>query len=376
VAKQNSTRSSQAVAILFIAITVAGLSAAVISLSRWSPTGPLAGDETTLRGSGLAPFIDGSVSERTESELDAGMPIRTLAVNVTAAIKYLLFRAGNDGVVIGRGGWLYTREEFEHHPNDELVLQQRLEFILDVSNRFAQADVQLLVALVPSKARIVPGPLSRRWANLASHPRYDTALQQLTAGGVEVADLRPALESVPTPFLRTDTHWTPQGARQVAVILAETTAGLGLSGGVSRTVYETLEVETIDVTGDLMSFLPVGPAASALGLPPETVTRTETVVVSAPALGLFDTPTIPVTLVGTSYSADARWNFIGELQQALGLDVLNISAEAVGPFVPMADYLSGPTLSQVQPELVVWEIPERYLTLPGVELPGIEAPGP
>ena len=367
-AQRNSTRSSQAVAILFIAVTTIGLVGAVIGLAQWAPPGPLAEDTGALLASVLA-AVDGSISERAESELESRMPFRTLAIRVTATIKYLLFRAGNDGVVVGRGGWLYTQEELEHHTTDDRVLEQRLEFIGAVSNRLAQANVRLMVALIPSKARIVTEPLPRRWADLGRHPRYDAALEYLGARDIPATDLRPALQAIPDPFLRTDTHWTPPGAREVAIALAETAMALGLGAGGGQTVYETVRAETIDVTGDLMSFIPVGRMASLLGYPPETVNKTETVEVSASSLGLFDTPQIPVTLVGTSYSADDRWNFIGELKQALGSDVLNISAEAVGPFVPMADYLTGSTLSEVQPEFVVWEIPERYLTLPDIEVP-------
>ncbi|MEE8441496.1 MAG: hypothetical protein V3S41_07235, partial [Spirochaetia bacterium] len=235
----------------------------------------------------------------------------------------------------------------------------------------AEAGVELLVTIIPSKSRIVTEPLPARWARLGLHTRYDTAIARLADRGTTAIDLRNALGSIPDPFLRTDTHWTPSGARQVAEAIADAASMLGLAAEVRRTSYETRAAAVIEVTGDLISFVPVGPWTPLLGIGPQSIQTTETIQISAPSLGLFDTPQIPVTLVGTSFSADERWDFIGELKRALGMDVLNISVEAVGPFVPMVDYVTGPVLAEVRPEFVVWEIPERYLTLPGVEAPDL-----
>ncbi len=368
---QEPTRSSQAVAVLFIVVTVVGFVGTVIGLARWEPASPRAEEVAGKSEVSIASFIDGSISERAEAELESRLPLRTVALRVTAVLKYLLFRAGNEGVIIGREGWLYTQEEFEHHPTDDALLASRLEFIGDVGDALAEIGVQLLVAIIPSKARIVTEPLPTRWAGLSIHPRYDTAIDRLAARGTTAIDLRNALGSIPDPFLRTDTHWTPSGARQVAEAIAGAASMLGLAAEVRRTSYETRGAAVIEVTGDLISFVPVGPWAPLLGLGPQSIKTTETIQKSAPSLGLFDTPQIPVTLVGTSFSADERWNFIGALKRELGMDVLNISAEAVGPFVPMAEYLKGSAFDEVRPELVVWEIPERYLTLPEVEVPGL-----
>jgi len=356
------TRSSQALAILFIVVSAVGVVGAAIALVHWESPGVW----------DLRSFIDGSISERAEAELELRLPLRTVALRVTATMKYLLFRAGNDGVVVGREGWLYTQEEFQHHPTDDLILTSRLEFIGSVSDALADAGVQLLVAIIPSKARIVTEPVPARWATLAVHPRLNTAMDWLAARGIVAVDLRTALGSISDPFLRTDTHWTPSGARQAAAAIADAASTFGLgAGNAGGTTYETRDAGPIEVNGDLLSFIPVGGMAPALGLGPQIIETTETIAISAPSLGLFDTPQIPVTLVGTSFSADERWNFIGELKRELGMDVLDISAEAVGPFVPMAHYVTGPALAEVRPAFVVWEIPERYLTLPEVDVPGL-----
>ena len=69
-----------------------------------------------------------------------------------------------------------------------------------------------------------------------------------------------------------------------------------------------------------------------------------------------------VAVVGTSYSADSRWSFTEALKISLQADVLSVAAAGEGPFAPMAEYLESDTLSELPPQLVIWEIPERYVT--------------
>src|SRR3546814_15338462 len=51
------------------------------------------------------------------------------------------------------------------------------------------------------------------------------------------------------------------------------------------------------------------------------------------------------------------------LKQQLGEDLTNDAHDGVGPFKPMDNYLAGPDFAQAPPQLVIWEIPERYLAI-------------
>jgi alginate O-acetyltransferase complex protein AlgJ len=76
---------------------------------------------------------------------------------------------------------------------------------------------------------------------------------------------------------------------------------------------------------------------------------------------LFGDEDIPVTLVGTSYSANSKWGFADFLKENFGTDVLNAADEGMGPFETMKKYLNDGAFKKTPPKLVVWEIPERYL---------------
>ncbi len=118
-----------------------------------------------------------------------------------------------------------------------------------------------------------------------------------------------------------------------------------------------------------MQFLPLAPYFAVLMPRPDLLTTTSTQTQGADLFG--DAPMPGVTLVGTSYSADTRWNFDGALRQSLSEDVLNLAQAGHGPFEPMLAYLAQPQDAQA-PRRLIWEIPERYLPVgkkPAADVP-------
>jgi alginate O-acetyltransferase complex protein AlgJ len=124
-----------------------------------------------------------------------------------------------------------------------------------------------------------------------------------------------------------------------------------------------------------MRFVPLGPWVRFFPVKPESVVvpvvREDLSGTLSPGsgAGLFDIPDIPITLVGTSFSTGEVWDFAGAIRYSLQADLLNVGAEGVGPFIPMHRYLLSDTYREIAPSLVIWEIPERYLTLPETEVP-------
>lgn len=346
-------------AVVFLCVLAAGLVLGGVGVVQT--------DHADGAASGL---LDGSAAAAFDTRVEEGLPVREGAITALGLFRYVLFGTGSPGVVIGTDGWLYTREEFESHAGDDQALAHRLSFIADADARLAAQDIQLIVLLLASKARVVNDPLDGRWSLLARHMRYPYSITWLRERGIPVVDSLSVLEAVDEPFFRTDTHWTPGGNRAVARGVAAVADGLEEISGAPSSEFQTNPDSITPLDGDLVSFVPLGRWFDIL-VGRESITQYTTSTVRGPALGLFDTPEIPVTLVGTSFSADPRWNFAGHLRQALGLDVLEFASEAVGPFVPMAEYLASEAIREVPPRLIVWEIPERYFTLPGVEVPDL-----
>ena len=300
-------------------------------------------------------LIEGGVTRGFESHYDKQFPAKTFGTNLWGAIQYLLFGEGRSGVVVGRDGWLYTQEEFRDYADAQVQFDARLRQIERARDELRQRGIELVIALLPAKTRLYPEHLGGREPAAMQRELYTRTHAELARLGVTAPDLLSALASCKagTPvFLRTDTHWTPDGAACVANALA---ASIGREG-TQRFETETGKAQTH--SGDLVQFLPLAPYFAALLPAPDLLVPRTT---AAEGADLFDDAPLPQTvLIGTSYSADAKWNFDGALRDALGADVLNLAESGKGPFAPMLAFLAQPA-AQTAARRVIWEIPERYL---------------
>lgn len=288
------------------------------------------------------------------------------AVGLWGGLRYLLFRTGNQGVLIGDEDWLYTTEEFEAYKESRDELEHKLEIISRVNGYLSQHNVQLIVALLPAKARIYPEPLGDVALPKGKRKLYAWFQGRLLERGVYAPDLAHVFQQQRDHtqlFMRTDTHWTPQGAELAADALERFKARDCRTLKLKYTGYKTRVQEAETYSGDLIKFVPTGWLGRWVRVPAESLRKRETVP-EKEAEGedaLFAEETIPVVLVGTSYSAHAQWNFEGALKAALHSDVMNAANEGGGPMKPMADYLKAADLTDRPPQLVIWEIPERFL---------------
>lgn len=315
-------------------------------------------------------LLDGGWSAAYQEEFDHESLLLQPATVIWGVLEYALFRQGRSGVLIGSEGWLFTSEEFGI-PNvagdSEEIFAANLAAIGEVRRRLALDGVELVVALVPAKARIYPEHLGRYQLPSASQKRYRRALSGLRASGVPTVDLLPSLRGVKNEeqlFLRTDTHWTPAGAEVAATEVSGFVASLGSFNWLGETRFITFEEEEARLRGDLTRFLPLGPFYQSLGPEDDLIALRKTSAQDGASGALFGSVELPVTLVGTSYSADERWNFAGALREELGSDLLIAAQAGEGPYPPMAEYLASKAYRTARPELVLWEIPERYLDQP------------
>lgn len=310
-------------------------------------------------------FLNGKLTHAIEKHYDKGFPVKELGTNAWAALEYGLFGEGRPGVVIGRDGWLFTSEEFKPaiKPNQ---VEDNWKLISGVRDELQRRGIQLQVVLLPAKARLYPEFVADQRPVAQQQALYDQARERLDQLGLQGADLFDVLEdgkSQGLVFLRTDTHWTPLGAELAARAVAEDLLQRKRwqQGELS---YETRKVGSETHKGDLLSYLPLDPYFAAMQPAKEPLEKRLTEQ-SGEGGGddLFGDSAPQVALVGTSYSANPKWNFLGALRQALGSDLYNYAEDGHGPLVPMLRLLAKGEEETRDLKLVLWEVPERYLTL-------------
>ena len=229
-----------------------------------------------------------------------------------------------------------------------------------------------MVVVVPDKAHVYPEFVGRRRPAGAHAGVYEKLLQALADENIPAADLRSTLMAGklrrPT-YLRTDTHWTPWGARLAAREISAVVHRAGLGRRSPGADYVTRLERTVSHRGDLLTFLPLEPYFKGLLPQSETIEVMQTEAADRESgmkrqteADLFGDAALPdVALVGTSFSANPLWNFAGFLEESLQEGIANYARPGAGPFQPMAAYLQGTDFHQRPPRLVIWEIPERAL---------------
>lgn len=315
-------------------------------------------------------LLNGKWAKAVETHYDDHFPIKRLGTNLWAALDFKLFNEGRPGVIVGRDQWLYTDEEFDPVANGEQIEAENFALIRGVRDQLKQHGVQLVMAIVPAKARLYPEHIGEQAPAAVHADLYQQFHAQAQQAGINAPDLLTPLQQAKQQgqvFLRTDTHWTPMGAEVVAQNLGKAIASqMPLSGQPQQ--YTTAAVKTEAYKGDLTTFLPLDPLFShMLPQPDELQQRTTTAVQSSTEStgddALFANNDIPVALVGTSYSANPHWNFLGALQQSLNSDVVNYAEDGHGPLLPMLKYLQTDAFKNSPPQVLIWEFPERYLPM-------------
>lgn len=300
-------------------------------------------------------FGNGSAQRIYEKRFERNFPHSKSMAQGWAALKLHLLGEVADGAILGREGVLFTAEEFTK-PADTVDLQTELEQTIA---HLRPAGIELIPLLIPDKARMMASAL-RHNRSAPFDTRYDRALASLRSFVPNSPDLRPAL-SADGSFLTTDTHWSPAGAKQTA----NTIAALVRSHLDTKEAFVTRELRHDTFVGDLEIFVDTGRWRHITGPTQGTIPRYETLRINAEiddTGGLFDDVAIPVVLIGTSFSAKPDFHFEGFLKSALQSDVLNLAQIGQGPFAPMRDYLAELDQYNAPPKVILWEIPERYIT--------------
>lgn len=308
-------------------------------------------------------IVTGRVADEITRLYDDNFLFRDGGIDLFGMLSYTLFREGRRGVLVGADGFLFSSEEYESSTHAKANLAANVDFIANSARVIESSGAKLLVAVVPAKARIYADERARYIWPSEPESRMARAMELIQRKHIGAIDLSDTLQNAKASaqvFFATDTHWTSDGAASAAAAIAR--RACALSDICNEALVTMSSGKPVNHLGDLTHFLRLGPFQNFAGPKADTLVTWSANVDSEETL-LGET-NIPVALVGTSYSADARWSFHAFLVNALKSDVLNVADEGKGPFVPMTEYLSGIAFRDSPPKLVIWEIPERYLDDP------------
>jgi alginate O-acetyltransferase complex protein AlgJ len=312
--------------------------------------------------------LSGGLTTQIDAVYRDDLPLRDVAVGLVGATRYSLIGEGRPGVLAGQDGWLFTTEEAEEMAED---MAQPVAHIAALRDQLAAMGTELVLVPLPAKTDIEAARAANPGLSRVLAQRHAAFLQVLNETGVPAVDIRPAMLALAgqgQAFYATDTHWTAEGAAAAARAIAADLQARGLAPD-AQVYAQTLDpVEGF--TGDLVSYVTTPRFAPLVGLDPETATPIRAVAAAPDGLSASDlfgsNSGGGVALVGTSYSANARWSFTDSLILALGADVVNHAEEGQGPVRPVYAMLADPTFTEAPPAVVIWEFPIRFLADPTI----------
>jgi alginate O-acetyltransferase complex protein AlgJ len=310
----------------------------------------------------LSDFREGRTTGALEKQLDLKLPARATLITAANALRYVLLRGGGEQVRIGKDDWLFLTEELRYYDAAATHRAARIDLLAAASAGLARDGVKLVVALVPDKARLYPDRLVEGRLPEYGRTRYQDTLTALQARGVQAVDLLQPLSAARADvYYRSDTHWNQAGARIAAGVIAAAVRRLQPDLAPATFVTEKTG-EAHERPGDLIRMMSLSDLPAALRPRADRETPLQTRQTSADSGGLFGDAAVPVVLTGTSYSL--RGNFHGFLQQALATKVLNAAQDGSGFLQATTQYLKDEAYRSAKPQVLIWEIPERFLDAP------------
>ncbi len=316
----------------------------------------------TIPDANIPLLARGAVFRRMETLYQDSFPLKGVATGFWAALNFQLFHEGRNGVIVGKDNWLFSSEEYSFPANFQEIWDKNLQRIIRQVQLLRKNDIQVLVALVPEKVDLYRNMLTKD-SEHNSINLYNRSYAYLTGRGLRVVNLRNALAAAvhrgQQVFFRTDTHWTVHGSRLAARAIADDNS---LPYGEEK--FVTGKKETKTLSGDLMNFIPTGSFFAQFGPPPDTMSTVTIRKEEEDDVELFTDTVLNTALVGTSYSADKRWQFVDWLQLFLHKELINYADTGTGPFAPMKTFINENLRNEQQISFVIWEIPVRYLLVP------------
>jgi alginate biosynthesis protein AlgX len=272
------------------------------------------------------------------------------------------FMTSNRLVIEGTGDWLFRTET--DLDTDLAVSEAVYADLARMVTALNARGTQVLVLDIPPRGLFTADKLlpadRERYDRTSALANYRQTLQRFREIGFIVPDYG-SLADLPDAddyFFRQDTHWTPEGARRTAELIADTVQALPLHAGLLRKEFTTTAVGLRRHPGVLAI---VASQICGGNYPAEMISGYATSPKEANPFA--DEPIPQVAVVGSSFSASPAYHFLGFLQQALQADVLNTSVAGGNFDGAMTQYLLSELFQESPPKLLIWEFGHRQIAV-------------
>jgi len=269
-------------------------------------------------------------------------------------------------LVLGKEDWLFRTGKdllMTFGPDDA-----SLKLLKQLSDTLKQKGVQLMIVYVPTRGLLHNAHFAQtevaQYQAAQALANYRHALERIRQQDILVADYS-TLITVPQEhdyYFKRDHHWSPYGARATAALVADYIKTQPIYQDLPKKVFinrhegvygreGTLQLAWKNLCDQQFHKQFVDKYVNDLG---------EQDSGSAEDALFSDEAEPAVTLVGTSFSADLKFNFVGFLREYMGVDIVNEAIEGDGFEGSILQLLNNPQFLKAPPKLLIWELPAYY----------------
>jgi alginate O-acetyltransferase complex protein AlgJ len=272
--------------------------------------------EELERTRAVAQFRNGTAARLVEFEARLFSRFRRPFTHGASMLQWVVARDLGDGILLGKEGWMFLTAPLEPNPHAEERAQEFCDLVVELRDHLRQKGVRLIIMPIPAKLTVMEHALPTGVsAPAVLRTAHELLMMTLGQDAIDLTKIWRE-QDIAQPFLRTDSHWSPDGSR-VAAEAAAAVAGVLLPKDLRP--YALRDLGSHPDVGDLFRFVGV----SAVRLSQNTWERTLAtrlhLIHRVHAMGVthgegaservFDTKGPPpskdasVALLGTSYCA-------------------------------------------------------------------------
>ncbi len=292
-------------------------------------------------------------------------------------ILTLSVKRGNSKVIVGRDGWLFYRPGIDYIIKPDSAYDREfgpLPAIIEFHESLKSQGIELVLLPIPDKASIYPEYISKRYkleldppVNSYSSEFFDS----LKARGITIVDPTEVFwkeKQNKTLYIKQDTHWSPEGMKIVANLLAQKIKEKGLVNNIYSKKFTSQPVE-VERFGDLYDMLNLPNGVNSFVPIKITV---EKVIDAKTGKPCIPDPGSPIVLLGDSFvniysKKDMGWGeyagFSEHLALNLGMPIDVIAINDGGATTSRQSFARRPN-ALAGKKLVIWQFAVRDLTNP------------
>lgn len=263
-------------------------------------------------------------------------------------------------LVAGKDGWVFRGKD--DLDTDFGLKPERAAMFSEFIDALKRKGTRLMLVFTPSRGLMAPDKVSVPFDHQLALTHYQQTLAEFRKLGAMVPPLDTLVGHMKEDFFfKRDIHWTPEGARAAAGVVAETLRKDPLFAQLPDKQFVTSRTGLAPIHGSINSAV----ADLCHQSYPSQYARSYVTVGQASDDDLLADNTAtpvaqPLVLVGTSFSALPVLNFDGFLRQSMGKDLLNMAMAGGQDRGAWLEYLPTDLFQKTPPKMVIWEMPANY----------------